>query len=167
MWIVSIIMPLISMWIYLRKGLYADFAINIYYVAIAVYGYINWTFAKTGPGKQEKSVAISHWSRGTAAGCIGAMLMLWGAIYFVLSRFTDSTVPLPDAFTTALSIVALWMMARKYVEQWIVWMVVDFVCVGLYIYKGIYFYAVLYSVYTVIAWFGYRQWLRKMDPAAR
>lgn len=162
-WIVSIIMPFISMWIYLRRGLYADFAINIYYVAIAVYGYIHWTFAGAKKNDDKKAIAITHWPRPIAASCVGAMLLLWGAIYFILSRFTDSNVPIPDAFTTALSIVGLWMMARKYVEQWLVWLVVDFVCVGLYVYKGIYFYAVLYSVYTVVAWFGYREWRSKIE----
>ncbi|MGM9859561.1 MAG: nicotinamide riboside transporter PnuC, partial [Muribaculaceae bacterium] len=68
--------------------------------------------------------------------------------------------PVADAFTTALSIVALWMMARKYTQQWLAWMVVDAVSVGLYIYKGIYFYASLYAIYTVIAWFGYVKWRR-------
>ena len=56
----------------------------------------------------------------------------------------------------------MWMLARKYVEQWIAWLIVDVVSVGLDIYKGIYFYAVLYTIYTIIAVFGYRKWLRLM-----
>jgi nicotinamide mononucleotide transporter len=91
-----------------------------------------------------------------------AFALLWGAIYFVLVNFTPSTVPLADAFTTALSIVALWMMARKYAEQWLVWAVVDAVSVGLYIYKDIPFYALLYTIYTVLAFVGYKKWLRLM-----
>ena len=57
----------------------------------------------------------------------------------------------------------MWMLARKWVEQWLVWLVVDAVSTALYIYKGIPFYAVLYAIYTVIAWFGYRRWLRQME----
>lgn len=186
-WIASVVMPLISMWIYFRKGLYADFAINIYYVAIAVYGYLAWTFrnrkaaAPNHTGNSDRSdlsdssdqsdqsdqsdssgqspLTVSHIPALTGAGCAAAALLLWGGIYLLLSRLTDSTVPVADAFTTALSIVALWMMARKYAEQWLVWLVVDAVCVALYIYKGIYFYAALYAIYTVIAWLGYRKWL--------
>ena len=71
---------------------------------------------------------------------------------------TDSTVPWWDAFTTALSIVGMWMLARKWLEQWWVWMLVDVVSCGLYIYKGIYFYAALYGIYAVVAWYGYRKW---------
>lgn len=162
-WIASIVMPMISMWLYFRKGLYADFAINIYYVAIAVYGYIAWTFSRgTTAGKKKEALPISHIPAGVAAACTGVFALLWLGIWLFLSRLTDSTVPVADAFTTALSIVALWVMARKYIEQWWAWMIVDAVCVGLYIYKGIYFYATLYAVYTVISMFGYRKWLRLM-----
>ena len=94
--------------------------------------------------------------------CVGVFALLWGAMYCGLRFLTDSTVPLADAFTTALSIVAMWMLARKYLEQWIAWIAVDAVCVGLYAYKGIYLYAVLYAIYTVIALIGYRNWRRMM-----
>lgn len=163
MWIASVIMPMISMWIYWRKGLYADFGINIYYLAIAVYGYAVWT--ARGSRRHETSKASRPVTRMPAwawGGAGGAFVVIWAALYMWLSRMTDSNVPLYDSFTTALSIVALWMLARKYVEQWLAWLVVDAVCVGLYIYKGIYLYASLYAVYTVIAWLGYRKWLGMM-----
>ncbi len=165
LWLASIVMPAISMWIYFSKGIYADFAINIYYFIIAVYGYIVWTRrSKSQPAAEtEKSpLPIRHIPRATLAGCLGVFALLWGIFYFILSRLTDSTVPLADAFTTSLSIVAMWILARKYVEQWIAWIAVDAVCVGLYIYKGIYLYAILYAIYTVIAIIGYRKWLRLM-----
>lgn len=165
MWIASVIMPTISMWIYFRKGLYADFAINIYYFIIAVYGYIAWTMSrgkKTEKEDKKSKLPITHISGTVLAGCVAATCVLWWAIWFFLERFTDSTVPVYDAFTTALSIVAMWMLARKYIEQWIAWILVDAVCVGLYAYKGIYFYAVLYAIYTIIAFFGYRKWQRMM-----
>jgi nicotinamide mononucleotide transporter len=162
-WVTSIIMPLISMWIYFHKGLYADFAINIYYVAIAVYGYLAWTIRPRSEARSDApALPITHVGIRVAAGCLLAFALLWGAIYFVLVNFTPSTVPLADAFTTALSIVALWMMARKYAEQWLVWAVVDAVSVGLYIYKDIPFYALLYTIYTVLAFVGYKKWLRLM-----
>lgn len=162
-WIASVIMPMISMWIYFRKGIYADFAINIYYVAIAVYGYVNWTLRSRRAAvatSKASSLPITRIPKRVAWGCGLVAALLWVAIYLVLHFLTDSRVPVADAFTTALSIVALWMMARKYVEQWLVWLVVDAVCVGLYCYKGIYFYGALYSIYTVIAWLGYKKWQR-------
>lgn len=160
-WFASMVMPLISMWIYFSKGIYADFGINIYYFLMAIYGYIAWTRHKT-PKSAKKALRIRHadaWAYLIAISALGA---IWATLAWFLMTFTDSTVPVADAFTTALSIVATWMMARKYAEQWLAWLIVDVVCVGLYAYKGLIFYPVLYGLYTVIAAFGYRKWLRLM-----
>lgn len=176
-WFASVIMPMISMWIYFSKGLYADFGINIYYLIIAVYGFWNWTrkshthsshVKDSTDAKQQDSptegkkhsLPVSHTPLKVWMGIIPVALLLWWLIWWILVTFTDSTVPVADAFTTALSIVGLWMLAKKYAEQWLVWLVVDLVCSCLYWYKGIPFYSVLYAIYTVIAWFGYRKWLR-------
>ena len=164
LWLASLIMPAISMWIYFSKGLYADFGINIYYLLIAIYGY--WVWTRGGRNKKNtdsgSAVPITHIPFRILAGASGVFAAVWCAIYLILTNFTNSTVPLCDSFTTALSIVAMWLLAKKYVEQWIAWVLVDIVCVGLYIYKGIYFYATLYAVYSVVACFGYRKWLRLM-----
>lgn len=169
LWFASIVMPTISMWIYLHKGLYADFAINIYYFIIAIYGYIAWTRCKhksagveDGKESRKEELPITRIPARRAAGAGAVFIALWGALYCGLRFLTDSTVPLADAFTTALSIVAMWMLARKYLEQWLAWIAVDAVCIGLYAYKGIYLYAVLYTVYTVIAVIGYRNWRKMM-----
>ena len=159
-WIASVVMPAISMWIYYSKGLYADFGINIYYLLIAVYGFVSWT---RGSSKSKNgSLRITHigWLTGVAAVC--ATLLLWWFIWWILVTFTDSTVPVADAFTTSLSIVGLWMLARKYVEQWLAWFVVDIVCCALYYYKVINFYCILYGIYTIVALLGFRKWLRMM-----
>ena len=159
-WLMSVIMPMFSLWVYYRAGLYADFGINIYYLVIAVYGYVCWSFNLKK--KEPHRLPISH----MPGRCYVPALLAFGAIFvglaYVLDNYTNRTVPWYDAFTTALSIVGLWMLARKYVEQWLAWFVVDAVCVWLYYYKGIPFYSVLYAVYTVIALFGYRKWRRMM-----
>lgn len=161
-WLASVIMPGISMWIYFTKGLYADFAINIYYLAIAVYGFRVWTRGSKKDDEHAARQKITHTPARAWVTVAVSLTVLWVVIGFILIRFTDSTVPVADAFTTALSIVAMWMMARKYAEQWLAWLIVDVVCVGLYIYKGLVFYPILYAVYSVIAVFGYRKWLRLM-----
>ena len=159
-WIASVVMPAISMWIYYSKGLYADFGINIYYLLIAVYGFVSWT--RGSSKSKDGSLRITHigWLTGVAAVC--ATLLLWWFIWWILVTFTDSTVPVADAFTTSLSIVGLWMLARKYVEQWLAWFVVDIVCCALYYYKGINFYCILYGIYTIVALLSFRKWLRMM-----
>jgi nicotinamide mononucleotide transporter len=160
-WFASVIMPAISIWIYFSKGLYADFAINIYYLLIAIYGYAAWTF--NFKRKEKAELPITRITLKRASLLLVVLAALWVALAQILIRYTDSTVPWSDAFTTALSIVAMWMLARKYAEQWLAWLVVDAVCVVLYIYKGIYFYAALYAIYTAVAYIGYRKWLSLMN----
>ena len=159
--VVGVIMPLISMWVYYSKGLYADFAINIYYFIMAAYGYAVWTFNFAKKQKIDRPISRLTIHQGFALSAVAAAL--WCILAYWLVNFTDSTVPYADSFTTALSIVGMWMMARKIAEQWMVWFVVDSVCFVLYIYKGIYFYAVLYLVYTLVSLLGYRKWLRIMQ----
>lgn len=157
-WIFAMILPCVSMYVYYKRGVYADFGINIYYLITAIYGAIVWSGGKNGKAERK----ISHASLTTRLFCGVAAVAFWCGIYFVLSRFTNSNVPIPDAFTTALSMVGCWMLARKYIEQWIVWIIVDSVSVGLFLYKEIYPYALLYLIYTIVACFGYRKWSRLM-----
>ena len=159
-WLASVIMPAISMWIYFSKGIYADFAINIYYLIIAIYGYVIWRTG--GIRKEKKPQPITHTPIAVWAGIAAVTALLWWALTWILSNFTDSTVPVTDAFSTSLSIVGTWMLARKYAEQWLIWIIVDIVCMGLYASKGLIFYPILYGIYTVVAVFGYRKWLGLM-----
>ena len=82
----------------------------------------------------------------------------WAIIYLILKNYTDSNVPVLDAFTNAMSFVGLWALARKYVEQWLFWIFVDAISFYLYIYKGIPFKALLYGLYVCIAIAGYYKW---------
>ena len=91
-----------------------------------------------------------------------AYVAVHGLIYWVLVTFTNSTVPFWDSLTTALSIIGIWMLSRKYVEQWLIWIVVNAVTVALYVYKGIPVTATLYLIYLVMGVAGYRRWLRVM-----
>ncbi len=165
LWIAGIIMPAIYLFVYYNAGLYADFGINIYYLVIAIYGWVAWKtgFTIFGHKKPKKELCISHAPRTAlikaSAGFVLALLL----IAYLLINHTDSTVPWSDSFTTALSIVGMWMLARKYIEQWWVWCVVDVASSALYTYKGLYFTAILYAVYAVIAIFGYFKWKKLMQ----
>ena len=163
LWIASIIMPAIYLFVYYDAGLYADFGINIYYLLIAIYGWVTWKFGHRTARQEEGGelpvtrMPLRHWA-GASIVCVLALLL----IAWILINYTDSTVPWADAFTTALSIVGMWMLARKYVEQWLVWIVVDAASAGLYVYKDLHFTAALYALYAIIAIFGYRKWKQLM-----
>ncbi|MBR4828263.1 MAG: nicotinamide mononucleotide transporter [Muribaculaceae bacterium] len=167
LWLVSVIMPIVHGYLYWARGLYADFGMEIYYVLAAIYGYAMWRWVRNRDGAEEKAVErpITRFPLRQVLPTALIGLALWAVIYWILIRWTDSTVPLLDSFTTAMSMVALWALAQKYAEQWLLWLVVDAVCTALYIYKQIPFTACLYGFYTVMAVLGYRSWLKKMVPA--
>ena len=163
LWVASIVMPALYLVVYYDAGLYADMGINIYYLLIAIYGWAAWRYGfSLRRGSEGRELPISHTPAGLWLPLAGLTLLLFVAIAQVLIHFTDSTVPWADAFTTALSVVGMWMLARKYVEQWWVWLVVDVASVALYVYKDLHFTAALYALYAVVAIFGYRKWKELM-----
>lgn len=156
LWGAAIVMPAIYIFVYLDAGFYADMGINIYYLVASLYGLAFW-FKRD---KEQKPLKITRTPRRFFLPIAAVSALLWVAIWFILDRFTDSNVALGDSFTTALSVVGLWMLTRKYVEQWILWIAVDVVCAVLYFRKGLDPTAYLYALYTVIAIFGYFKWLK-------
>jgi len=158
-WLVGIIMPALDIYLYYSHGLYGDAGMAVYYTLAGLYGYAVW---KWGPFRKKtekkEELAISHLPARTWPIIAIAFFAVWAATWYVLHSWTNSTVPVLDAFTNALSIVALWALSRKYVEQWLFWIVVDGVCCYLYIVKGIPFKAFLYGLYVLIAVAGYRKW---------
>ncbi len=167
LWLFSVIMPIVNAWLYYSRGLYADFGMETYYVLAAIYGYLVWrSKGKKAVQESDVSQGIRHISWALMSVILGAIAVFWALIYWFLLSFTDSTVPVLDSFTTAVSIVAMWALAHKYVEQWLLWFAVDLVCTGLYIYKGIPFHGALYGFYTVMAIIGYCKWHRMAQQPA-
>ena len=163
LWLVSVIMPIVHGYLYWARGLYADFGMEVYYVLAAIYGYAMWRWARSnGEGEKDVERPITRFPRRRVLPVALIGLALWGGIYWILITFTDSSVPVCDSFTTAMSMVALWALAQKYAEQWLLWLVVDLVCTVLYVYKQIPFTACLYAFYTVMAVLCYRTWLKKI-----
>lgn len=185
LWVVGIVMPAMDIYLYWSHGLYGDAGMAVYYTLAAIYGYAVWKFGakwkrmlkrsnaadtslnaagsdasevSSAEGGSSEELPITFFPRRLVLRTLGFFLLAWGATYYVLVAYTNSTVPLLDAFTNALSFVGLWALARKYVEQWLFWIAVDVVCCYLYVVKGIPFKAGLYGLYVVIAVLGYIKW---------
>ena len=146
LWIIGIIMPAMDIYLYWSHGLYGDAGMAVYYTLAAVYGYAIWKFGKKHGQKSDAQLPITLMPKRLYLPTLLFFLAAWAATYYVLVEYTNSTVPLQDAFTNALSFVGLWALARKYAEQWIFWIVVDAVCCYLYVVKGIPFKAALYGL---------------------
>ena len=161
MWLVGFLMQALGIVLYYQKGLYADCGMEFYYLAMTVYGYWKWVHGSAS----KQSLPFRHFPKRLVLPWLGVIGGMWALIYWLLITFTNSNVPVADSFTTALSIVGIWALAHKYLEQWFIWIAVDVVTCVLYFYKDIPFKASLYALYVVIAILGWFKWKRFMVPS--
>ena len=162
LWIVGIIMPALDVYLYWSYGLYGDAGMAVYYTVAAIYGYAVWKFGRKHNQGSHAEMPITHFKKRLIVPTALAFLAAWVLTYYILVTYPQSTVPVADSFTNAMSFVGLWALSRKYIEQWIFWIAVDAVCAYLYVSKGIPFKAGMYALYVVIAVMGYFKWQKMM-----
>lgn len=165
MWIVGFITSLTYIFVFFFSKIYADMGLNVYYVAISMYGFWKWKYKSNSVLASEQpadnTIVYKHITLCLFTGVSISIFCIYGLIYYVLYNFTDSPIPAGDAFTTSVGIVATWMLARRIIEHWIFWVVVNFVCVYLYYLRGLYPTMFLYFCYAVLAIVGYYTWKKK------
>ena len=162
-WPTAIVNVTLYIFVFFRAKLYADMALQFVYIGISVYGWYEWLHGGRGKGE----LAVSRGTRRLAVVLVGIGILATGLIGALLSRYTNAALPWLDSTTTATSLIAQWMMARKILENWIVWVAVDVVYIGMFLFKNLYLTALLYLVFLVLAAVGYRQWKKTIDPSAR
>ncbi len=155
-WPIGLITSILYVWVFFQAKLYADMGLQLYYVVISIYGWYFWLQGKKEVQNHKvrvKSTSLRLWLKLAITSFV-----LYAIILYTLQNFTDSDVPYMDSITTSLSIVATWMLARKYLEHWLIWIFVDAFSVGLYIHKNLWATAVLFLVYTFMAVLGFIEW---------
>jgi nicotinamide mononucleotide transporter len=160
-WPIGIANNALYLIVFLRSGLYGDAGLQVVYMILGAYGW--WTWLQVTPGRAE--LPITRISGGTWTWLIPAVGVAAIVLAFFLARFTDSTVPGWDGFTTALSLAAIYGQSRKYVESWWIWIAADVIYIPLYIYKHLWLTSVLYLVFLILCVIGLREWRRVMREA--
>ncbi|WP_257312157.1 nicotinamide riboside transporter PnuC [Geothrix fuzhouensis] len=157
-WPLGIANNLVFIVLFYRTGLYADVGLQGFYIAISVYGWWSWLHG----GRDHGALEVSR-VRTAMAGLLAlAVAAATGLLAWLLRHYTNSTVPVLDSLITALSLVAQFMMTRKWVENWLVWILANSLSVGLLIYKGLYVTSGLYLVYQVLCILGWVAWRRAL-----
>jgi nicotinamide mononucleotide transporter len=164
LWPVGIITSALYIYIFFATKFYADMSLQFYYLAVSVYGWWHWLYG--GRGGKSGGLPIVRLKSGLAMVLLAITVAIFVLLVYVLINFTDSPVPYGDAFTTAFSITATWMLARKILEMWWLWMLVNAVSLGLYIYKGLYPTSVLFFFYFTMSIVGYLQWKKHYVPTS-
>lgn len=155
-WPTAIVNVAIFFFLFWKARLYADAVLQLFYLSLSVYGW--WAWLRAGPDHSALHVSRAtrrHWVIG-----IPIFLIFGLGLGVILDKYTDSPVPFFDALLTSASLVAQWMMTRKILENWIVWIAANLVYVPLMFVRGLPFTAIQYTVFTVLAVQGYRSWKR-------
>jgi len=169
-WPVGIVSVLLYMALFYQIRLYSDALEQVYYLGASVYGW--WYWARTRREEREgeeigDSIEVSFSARRTVLTCLGLTVVLSAALGVVMSRIhlwlpgfvpEEASFPYLDASTTVMSFVAMWLLARKRVESWIYWIVVDVIGIGLYFAKDVKFVSLLYVILLVLAVRGWVKW---------
>ena len=166
LWPLGLVTSILYVYVFFITRFYADMGLNVYYVFISIYGWYNWLYG--GESRQKNTLDVSSVSYKLAIFLVILTIGIYWILVLALKKLPEmldikvSELLYWDAFTTAASIVATWMLARKIIEHWLVWIVVDAVSLGLYLYKGMYPTVILFLVYTIMAIKGYIEWKKDL-----
>lgn len=156
-WYCAFFSTAIYVWIFGDVSLYMESALNIYYMLMAVYGWYQWQRG----GQDQVGLKISRWSLSNHCLAIAAILFATVISGYLLTENTDARLPYLDSFTTWASVVTTLMVARKIIENWLYWVVIDAVSIFLYLDRELYQTAGLFVLYVVLAVVGYILWIKK------
>ena len=155
-WPTAIVNVLLYFLVFRDAKLYADMGLQLVYFVLSVYGWYEWLYG----GKNRTQLKVSRLANRTGVILIAIVVVGVASLGTLLSKSTDAALPWLDSLTTSTSLAAQWMMTRKILENWAVWMAVDVVYVGMFIFKGLFATAGLYAVFFVLAAIGHAQWKR-------
>ncbi len=154
-WPIGIAYIVVSLYIFYTARLYADLALHIFYLIMSFYGWYYWL---KGGNRAESTLAVSRENNQTLL----ILLVLCAIAIFItgtlFARYTNADLPYWDNTTSILSLLAMWLQSRKKLESWVLWLIIDILAAGIYFYKEIYFYSLLYIIYIGMAFMGYQAW---------
>ena len=178
--LVAVVLGLISVWLVIRQNvicyplgiisvfiyififyevkLYADMGLQVFFVILQAYGWYEWLYG----GVNKTKLTVRRASRRTRATLFLFTVSGSAVLGYLLHRYTDAAVPFVDSTLTVMSMAGQWLVARKYIENWNVWMVVNIGSIAMYGYKDLYFTMILYAVYFGLAIVGYREWKKEL-----
>ena len=157
-WPLAIVSSLAYWLLFAHSKLYGEAALQLFFAAIAAWGWWQWRFGKQADGA---ALAVRYLGARARWGLAAATLTAWPLLGLLLRRVTDTDVPFWDALPTAGSVAGQWLLGRQYVENWLVWIGVNVISIALFSYKGLWLTVLLYVLFTVMALAGWRVWAQR------
>ncbi|MDB4293097.1 nicotinamide riboside transporter PnuC [Maribacter sp.] len=160
-WFFGLVQVALYTYIFFVAKLYSDMVLHVIYIFLQVWGWYSWKYS--GYNNTELKVTkIKMWPLWIALTCLGTV-----SLGFLMQSQTDAALPYPDAFTTAASLIAQYLMIKKKLGSWLLWIAVDSVAIGVYFNKSLYFTAVLYVAFLIMATIGYIEWKKSFKKEAK
>ena len=157
-WPTAIVNVVLYALVFFQAKLYADMGLQVVYAVLSVYGWYEWLHG----GENRTALHVTRTGGRLAALLAGVALVSAAALGLLLRHATDAALPFMDSFLSSTSLVAQWMMTRKKLENWLLWIAVDVLYVGMFMFKGLFLTAALYAVFLALAVQGYRDWRRSL-----
>jgi len=157
-WPVGIAAIVLYAYTFFGVKLYADFFLQGVFLVQGIYGWYNWSQNKN----KINEVIINRMSTLNRVWSVNAILFLYITISYILIHHTDASIPYADALLTSICIIANWMLSKRKIENWYLWIIADFLYIGLFIYKDLYVSAVLYFILGLIAIKGLINWKKQL-----
>tara|TARA_B110000444_G_scaffold257224_1_gene295219 strand:- start:918 stop:1529 length:612 start_codon:yes stop_codon:yes gene_type:complete len=165
-WYAAFFSTLIFTFLFWDASLLMESALQIYYLGMAVYGWHQWQYGKQHDDQGNTELNISRWNLREHLTAIGVTLVLTAVSGYLLSEYSTAQLPYIDSFTTWGAVITTYMVARKILENWLYWIVIDSLSVYLYIDRELYLTALLFTAYVFIVCFGYWQWLKHYQQSS-
>jgi nicotinamide mononucleotide transporter len=161
-WPLAIISSLLYFALFWDSRLYGDASLQIFFAVIALWGWWQWLRGTQADGAALRVRSLRAHGRWAL---LAALAAAWPATGLFLKTYTNTDVPWWDAFPTAASVIGQWLLGRKYIENWLAWIVVNVVSVGLFAYKGLWLTTLLYGLFIAMSFIGWRAWKRMLTPS--
>ena len=154
-WPLAMLSSLLYALLFADSRLYGEASLQLFFVAMSLWGWWQW---QRGRGADGGALVVHTLTRRTAALLLALAALAWPLTAWLLHRWTDSDVPWLDALPTVGSVLGTWLLGRKFIENWIVWIAVNAFSVALFGYKQLWLTVILYALFTVLSWAGWRRW---------
>ena len=158
-WVAAFFSTLIYSILFFDASLLMDSALNIFYLVMAVYGWYSWKYGNIKA--QNEQLKITTYGITNNFKIIGILILISIVLGYIMANYTSADFAYLDTFTTVFAVFATYMLAKKVLENWIYWVVIDTASIYIYIQKGFYLTAVLFAIYTVLACVAYIQWKKE------
>lgn len=161
-WAAAFFSTLIYSIIFFDVSLLMDSALNVYYIVMAIYGWYSWKYT----GKlQEEELQVTSYGLNKNIKLISILTILSLVVGYIMANYTSADFAYIDSFTTVFAIFSTYMLAKKILENWIYWIVIDAISIYIYIQKGLNLTAVLFVIYTVLAFVAYKNWKEEYEAS--